>query len=67
MVNLTGKKFVLVVIGNANDHALNPSKYASFVKNAAAVSDDVFGSWSDTVNMESQYAACSFGALAIIP
>ena len=57
MAQLTGNKYVLVVIGNANDHAFNPSKYASFVNKAAAVSDDVYGSGSDTVNVESQYTA----------
>ena len=57
MAQLTGNKYVLVVIGNANDHAFNPSKYASFVNKADAVADNVFGSGSDTVNMALQYAA----------
>ena len=51
MAQLMGNKYVLVVIGNGNDHAFNPSRYASFGNKAAAVSDDVFGSGSDTVNM----------------
>ena len=67
MAQITGNKYVLVVIVNTNDHAFNPSKYATFVNKAATVSDDVFGSGSDIVNMASQFAACSFGALDIIP
>ena len=58
MAQITGNKYVLVVIGNDNEHALNPSKYDYFVNKAAAVSDDAFGSGSDTVNTASQYTAC---------
>ena len=43
-------------LANANGYSFNPIKYASFDNKVAAVSDDIFGSGSDTVNMASQYA-----------
>ena len=70
MASLTGNKYVIVVIGDATDHAFNPSKYTSYEgidAKATAVSEDVFGGGSDVVNMKSQFDACSFGELQIIP
>ena len=66
MALITGNKYIVVVIRDAADHALNPSKYISYEVIDAkdnAVSEDVFGGGSDVVNMKSQFDACSFGEL----
>jgi hypothetical protein len=34
---------------------------------AASISDDIFGTYGDPVNMVSQFVACSYGQLTIIP
>ena len=54
MAQIKGNKYVIVVIGNANDHAFNTSKDDYFVNKAAIFSNGVFGSGYNKVNVVSQ-------------
>ena len=70
MASLTGNKYIVVVIGGAADHTFNPSKYCSYEcidAKATAISEDLFGGGSDGINVKSQFEACLFGYLEIIP
>jgi hypothetical protein len=55
----TGDKYFLAVRVAAIDKVVTAS--------AASISDDVFGTGGDPVNMVSQFAACSYGQFTIIP
>lgn len=55
-----GDKPILVVKVTDSDDVTRP-------ESAAEISDDIFGTLGDPVNLKSQMAACSFGQLNIIP
>jgi hypothetical protein len=55
----TGVKHFLAVRVSARDKDV--------AANATSISDDIFGTDGDSVNMVSQFAACSYGQLQIIP
>jgi len=60
LAQLVGNKYTLVVKGVFNDYLFSG-------KSAAQLSDDVFGTANDPVNLKSQLEACSFGKLVTIP